>query len=1113
MTTSGPPRGARATQGLSGPEGAAIMRPSSAMGPASRLSVRPLRAGLAAALAALGVAAAACKTDGPVAPTVAPPPPRREVGLRPFGPAQYLHASQRWLERTAAGTDLLVTNGRRLEVKGARIVRSAESDVELEGGSPVPPWVKGAARYVFWKDRDVYVSATFLGELVKIGSTPMDVASTPFDWLDGAGLETEAGTYVVVPGSAADLKDTRLVSLSVPGAVGGLAADAKRAVVTNVFGRALLTTDGGKSFRDIQEDVGEVRSYEVRGDDLVLATGAGRQRFVGPDGKLSESAVAPGPLRGSPPPDLDAGFDDFGTLDALYSVAGGAIPLGGGVLLVVSGDQLAKVEADTGHVLATTRMEDVDGEDCTPVRMPDALLLACRGSDRAMVIDVTGVPKIERTFEVGPGETSPLDGFSVADGLGIGYLGPCAGPLPVRDEVDAVSGASQRNMSPQRSPVFCARASADHWIEHRLDPEDAADVIGWMPRPGGDAVALVARLGRYVPDEQRVTTNGGLRVVRIPRTEPPLALSGYSNRGAENATRDMRASADGSIEAWLSNNNYGNSNVAAVIDPEGHVRVRPIPPRVTNVASDGPFALASGDDGRLYETVDWGQRWVDAPRPPGGPQGAQPSQCSPAGCNVGPYVRVGWDSVDTRLPAAATDYETGRAAARDIREKYDYRRPPPKPTVVNLVCSYASAAEGARMGDSYGFGFTPTPAPRMYGGSNRLGAVGAFALPWWQGPMPSGVDIDLAWVEPFDLEGKIHRATLPLSRAGVTLQHRPYDQRLGYVMDEEGRIDLVPTGQKEACLGPVLEEAGAVLEVGGCLEEPSMGVRIQDRIFLGSARWGSLQLSVIDLPSASGGAAVGSARRDLRTVRTPSSFRGYVAGMGVRAGQPVGVAVDGRGEAVLAPIDPNDGYVGEAVRLAPLSELRVGTDGKCPTQERLGEGEARVLLPFEAAIGIAKMALPGVTATGTAGVAVVRWSKELACLEAVEMNVRDDRYDPDSYYEQAGTLRKLIARFGKAPARRGGPGKGKPAPKKAAPAASASASASASAAATALPPWASPYGPPPAPTPSTGASAGPTAAPIPASPPLPKGAGEGTLLLIQQGSEIRQKLFCTGTTP
>jgi len=1087
-------------------------------GPNGRVSTAIIALALGFALAS-----ASCHTDGPIAVKYGAPPPPKEAGIRPFGPSRYVEQSSRWIERAASGLDHVILNGRRTELKGTKVVRSAVGEPDVDSGAVMPPWVKGPARYVFWKGRDVYAAATFLGDLVKVTTLPSDVGSAPFDWIDGIGLSAEAGALVIVPGTAADLRDVRWRGLPVPGGVDGLAADEKRAVAMNVFGHALLTIDGGKTFRDVTEELGDVKDYDVRGNDLVISNEAGRDQFIAPDGKIADSATAPGPLRGSPPPDLDDTWAVLSSADAQYSLASSAIPLGDGTILVASDGKIAKLDAATARVISATTLEDTDGDQCLPVKLPDAVVLACTGGSRAMIIDVTGVPKVERTFELDGDGNGGFDTFSVADGVGIGYLGPCAGVPVEREDVDSLSGASQRNQSPQRSPVFCARAGADHWIEHRLDAEDAQDAIGWMARPGGDAVALIARAGRFVAPEDRVTNRGPLRIVRIPRMEPPLSMSGYSSRSADSLSRDMRANPDGSIEAWITSNNYGNSNTSAVIDAEGHVRVRPTPPRVDGMQASGPFALAHSDDGRMFETVDWGKRWVEVPLPPGSAQNARPSECSAVGCSVAGYLRIGWDSVDTKLPAAAADYETGRAKARVLREKYEYRRPLPEPPVVKLACSYASPGEGARQPDSYGFGFTAaaTGYSGRGGGSSRLGWVGAVTLPWWQGPMPSGMDVDLAWVEPFDLDGKIHRATVPLSHAGLSLSSRPYEVRLGYVMDEEGRVDLLPTGSKELCLGALLEEAGVVAKVGGCVEDPAIGIRIKDRIIVGSARWSGYAIVAIDLPHAADGvAAVGSAQRELRLMHGSASMRGFTVGIGARAGLPVGVAVNGRGEAVLAPIDPNDGYIGEAEALAPLSGLKVGTDSQCPTSDKLGAGEGRVLLPFDTAIGLSRLTLPGVSATGSAGVAVVRWSKDWACLEAVEMNVRDERFDPDgNNYEQAGTLRKLVARFTKAPPRRGLADKKAKAPvKKSAAAASASASASASAAASAaaaaIPPWASPYAAPPlAPSASASASAVATVAPIPVAPPPPKGAGEATLVLIQYGSEVRQRLFCTGTTP
>ena len=74
------------------------------------------------------------------------------------------------------------------------------------------------------------------------------------------------------------------------------------------------------------------------------------------------------------------------------------------------------------------------------------------------------------------------------------------------------------------------------------------------------------------------------------------------------------------------------------------------------------------------------------------------------------------------------------------------------------------------------------------------------------------------------------------------------EMRLGYVMDEDGRIDLLPTGRKEICMAPLLEDAGVVLKVGACLDDPAMGVRIKDRVLVGSARYSGFTLLAIDMP-------------------------------------------------------------------------------------------------------------------------------------------------------------------------------------------------------------------------------------------------------------------------
>src|SRR5262249_42592893 len=150
------------------------------------------------------------------------------------------------------------------------------------------------------------------------------------------------------------------------------------------------------------------------------------------------------------------------------------------------------------------------------------------------------------------------------------------------------------------------------------------------------------------------------------------------------------------------------------------------------------------------------------------------------------------------------------------------------------------------------------------------------------------------------------------------------------------------------------------------------------------------------------------AQREIARVPLAQGATGYLFGVGSRAGAPIAIAVDGRGQAVLSPIDTIRGLFGQEEVLAPLTNLLLGGDPKCaPSPD-----DARVLLPFDAAIGLDRTAIPGVYASGTYGLAVVRWSASRACLDAIELGVRDERHEVDlSYYEPTGTARKLVGIF------------------------------------------------------------------------------------------------------
>jgi hypothetical protein len=292
--------------------------------------------------------------------------------------------------------------------------------------------------------------------------------------------------------------------------------------------------------------------------------------------------------------------------------------------------------------------------------------------------------------------------------------------------------------------------------------------------------------------------------------------------------------------------------------------------------------------------------------------------------------------------------------------------------------------------------------------------------------------------------------------------------RLGYLLDPEGGLEVLPIGYRDTCPSTLLEIAGLSRPLGACAEDRAVGVDLGARVIVLRPAYDGLVVSAADPPPRRKDAAPSGGRRaraiepaagarpsalhELHRTPLPSGLRSFALGAGARDGKPVVLVLDANGEVLLAPIDPDAGTLGAEERVAPLASAALGTDPACAGGQR--PGEARVVLPFEGAIGLDRASLRGVLATGNAGVAVLRWSRERVCLDAVEMAVRDERYEPDlGMYEGSGAVRKLIARFA-AP----GPARPKPAAAKDA-------------------------------------------------------GGGGALVLIGQGYELRQPLRCTGLVP
>ncbi|WP_437685452.1 hypothetical protein [Sorangium sp. So ce176] len=1036
----------------------------------------PLALLAAPALAACGAAEPAAARPGAL------DPPERALAAAPpvaLGPARYVaQPAPGLVERVVQRgqeVDRVVVNGRRAELHGvARIVPLGADSPELAGGAAFPAWAHASAppgpRYAFWSSKEIYTAASFSGELRALAPLPGDVVGV-FPWLGGVGLITSAGAFAVDGARGA------LRPLGLPSLVAAAAASERRALGLTVFGRALLTLDAGTSYSDVTAALGGAVSVDARGDEIVVSLDDGLERAVDASGRVGELRAP----RAQPPADVEAAWPDRAPFALLAAAVDAGLPLADGGAAVAAEGLVGRVDLATGRASSGAPLPPGSGA-CAPFRAGDALLAVCAGPDRASVVDISGdaraprALRIERAFELRPGAEPEVDRFVGVDGESLGYVGPCEGLPRPRIDLRAIARAALAGGSTQGSAVFCVRRGPGAWVEHRLDPADATDVLAWIPRRGGGAVALVARPGASLRDAERVEVRGALRVVRLARGEPPLSLSQGPRYGErpELLSRALAVLADHTVEGWLPVQDQAARLAPVAIDAAGRVRRRPLPARATALEASGPFALVETEDGRLFETIDRGARWAPVAPPPGG-AAAHVEKCSVVGCRVGPFLRIGWGSVPRAGAASPADAPAAEPApGRAPRDRDGPARPMRLEPVARLDCSFAGPLAAARVPESSGFGAVAA-APLRGASPLRLGTLGVLTLPPFGGALPAPfADAELAWIAPLDLRAEIRRAAVPLTSAGLAqLEFRPYEASIGLMIDRDGRVAPVAAGPREACLAGVLDAARVTRPIGGCVPYRAVGVDLGDRaVFLGP-RHDGLAVSAVDLRGGSpasaprGGGAPAPALRELRVQRaaraSPASAQQarFAYGAGARDGAPVVVAVTGSGGAVLSPVDPELGTLGPEEALAPLGELAAGSAPSCAPRR----GEARVVLSFDAEIGLVPGALPGVTEAATGGVAVIRWSRESACLDAVELNVRDERHEIDlGFYELTGTVKKVIARFA---------------------------------------------GPPPAAPPGARARAapgGPSAAPARSDPP--QGAGGGMLVLALHGQEVRQPVLC-----
>ena len=943
------------------------------------------------ALASLIALLAACSgaARGPGAAGEVSPAPRARPA--PVSPARWLLVDRTFIERDEGGHDHVIAGGRRLAVDRFTVTRAAPEHPSVDGGARMPAWAgAGPSRYVFWRGNKLYGAASFTGELGELAALPAEPRDA-FPWMNGVGLIFAGGALVVTSSGAT-------ARLGLPTVVEAIAADADRGLAITALGHAWASTDGGKTFRDAKAEVAGQRGLTVRAGAITVNAPGGRPRVIVPSAS-GEPVTSSTPVRGESPPEDPDRFPGSSASRAIVAAAYGWIAAGDGGVIVAGDGFVGRLDLDTRSTTSLAALDPaLRDAQCVAFRAADAPLLLCSGESLAAVVDLTGAPRLERTFDTdGAAERGRFVG---TDGEALGYLGPCEGPRAPSEQGDRRDGSRHLRLS------LCVRAGRDVWIEHHLDAGDASGLIAWIPRANGGAAALVTSPGAVIDDRRRVSVRGALRVVRVAESEPPLSLGQASWSAEVVLDRALRIGADDVIEGWLATTAGPTGAIAVSIDAAGRARAAPAPLLAGPIISAGKLALTRSEDDKLWETVDGGRRWTEVEPPPD--RDAAPSVCSPAGCRVGAFVRLGWSDREARAPRVDPPPRVDPDPPRG-------RRAPPPP-VVRLGCTFDGPPASKRIVGSEGLGVTPAPVPRG-GVPLRVGTLGGATMPIAAPRVAPTGNLDLTWVAPLDTDARVRRASAPLTLLdGGSSGHRPGEMRLGWLLASDGGLEAIALGPSERCPERLLAHAGVVRAMGGCAEDATVAADVGGRTYALRATYASIELSVAEITHrgkarAASPSAV-SSLLPLGRVTLGGPLRGFVFAIGARAGGPVLVMHDLVGEAALATIDPARGTLGPEERMRSLADAQVGSDAACAPRP----DDARVVLPIDGAIGLDRELLRGLTLARGGGVAIVRWSRDRACVDAIELPVRDERFeDSVSSYERPGTVRKIIARWTGAP--------------------------------------------------------------------------------------------------
>lgn len=556
----------------------------------------------------------------------APAPPR--AALPEWVPAVSTHASTSFPPTPDSGDGGTLVQGQRVGHSGA--TSSQLTMPNLVGGSRVPAHLGGG--FLFWSANALFFARTFVGELEPLVAVEAQVDHVSF----GTG-------YAIVhlrngvrfarswPAKAA-------MPLPVAGLIDAASLPDGRAVLLVEPDLVLTLGAGQKTWRDMTTSAPGAIQLRRTHDALWLETGGRGGLRVEQDGSLSSHAALPRDVLQPATKEPDPRWPTSVREAPLTRAVKRGIPLDEHTALVEVAGAFARVDLPSGELTSVTPAALAGARDCALLPVEGDVLAVCTATGAAVVLSgaAGAAPKIERSF--------PASGRFFAGSVGtLLFAGPC--------EAQRATGT-----------VVCVRQRDGSWKELGAPARPAAgpdagaarplSVSRWVPTRDGGAIGLVAGAqgGFYNP------ATGELQPFS---SDEHVRHSGLFTSPARALSDEFAQAADGRIVAYV-------GRKGLVLHADG--RVQETPHIFQSLASSGALALASDGENRLWQSNDYGQRWVEIARPPGTNlrPGVAPEVCSRVGCAVPGWYRLGYRSSTpspTRLTTIAQPPLPPRAPA------------------------------------------------------------------------------------------------------------------------------------------------------------------------------------------------------------------------------------------------------------------------------------------------------------------------------------------------------------------------------------------------------------------------------------------------------------------